>query len=305
MLENGKLINPEVRIEVTNNCNAHCVYCPREKLTRKREFMDMYSFIDVVVQAKELGAELVSLFGFGESLLHKELPEMVSFCTRNFLKTFLTTNGSLLTPDNIFALCDAGLNDIRISIHSIHPEGYRNIHRGLSWNDAMTNTFNLIAVRNKRGYPINIHITSIPEEGYNIDKIVKFWSPYNVFLEIWRPHNWGGARDYRQIKGERLSTCGRPFNGPVQVQVDGTIIPCCFLTNSELVMGDLKLDNMAYILNNEAYRRLRHQHSKNELVFPCSECDQLNDNGFSPLLWSNRDPECATGRLSTSKFRLV
>ena len=29
-----RLANPEVRIENTNACNARCVICPREKMTR-------------------------------------------------------------------------------------------------------------------------------------------------------------------------------------------------------------------------------------------------------------------------------
>jgi len=40
----SKLEHPEVRIETTNHCNAACVMCPREKMTRPKTTMSIDHF---------------------------------------------------------------------------------------------------------------------------------------------------------------------------------------------------------------------------------------------------------------------
>ena len=96
MLKDGKLVNPEIRIEVTNRCNAKCITCPRDRLTRPLEDMKMDFFTEILNQGQDLGAKLIFLFGFGESLLNPRLEQMIDFCAVYGFETFLTTNASLL-----------------------------------------------------------------------------------------------------------------------------------------------------------------------------------------------------------------
>ncbi|MGE5361952.1 MAG: hypothetical protein ACM3NQ_23295, partial [Bacteroidales bacterium] len=44
-----------VQIEATNHCNASCVFCPRDEMTRKKGIMDMPLFCSVVDQCAQLG----------------------------------------------------------------------------------------------------------------------------------------------------------------------------------------------------------------------------------------------------------
>ena len=188
---------------------------------------------------------------------------------------------------------DCGLNTIMftgISRFTIH---LRNIQ-------------NFVAMRNKWKAKTRVHIISIPMTTEEIPNILDFWVPYVDFVEVWKPHNWGGAKEYRKPSETRKRTCGRPHSGPVQVQVDGTVIPCCFLTNSEMVMGMLNGHTIQNVLEGEKYQELRRRHEDGDLEGTvCATCDQLNVEEESPLLWSNRDPERQSGKLSSSKFRLV
>jgi radical SAM protein with 4Fe4S-binding SPASM domain len=303
----GQLINPEIRLEITNICNARCEYCPREKLTRDLDMMSFVMFKEYVWQGYDLGVKMVSLFGFGEPMLHAKLVDMVRFCNVLGLSSFITTNGSMLSPTKARDLLDAGLTDLRISIHSLDRNRYEKIHRGLYYESVLRDVINTINIRDRDDYPTKIHITSIPKPVEDVDWIKSFWSKFDVYLEIWHPHNWGPGREYRDISsnGSRKKTCGRPFNGPVQVQVDGTIIPCCFLTNSEMIMGNARKEAIASILRNDAYETLRKQHACGDVPWPCNSCDQLEENGINPLRWSNRDPERNVGRTSSLKFGLV
>jgi radical SAM protein with 4Fe4S-binding SPASM domain len=135
----------------------------------------------------------------------------------------------------------------------------------------------------------------------SVSDIRRTWEKYADYLEVWRPHNWGGMKTFREVN-QRKKTCGRPFSGPVQIQADGSVIPCCFLTNSEIILGNVNDDSIKDILNGFEYARLRKAHNDGNLDgYACKMCDQLNVNDINPLLYSNRDPECCTDKTSTCK----
>ena len=56
-----KLINSEIRFEVTNACNARCVMCPREKMKRPQGVLDMGLYKRVLDEAYAAGADKVSI----------------------------------------------------------------------------------------------------------------------------------------------------------------------------------------------------------------------------------------------------
>jgi len=294
------LINKEVRIETTNFCNAKCIMCPRDTMTRPKVTMGYDHFCDLVVQAYDMGAELISPFGFGEPLMDKNLPDKIAFCSKMGLETFITTNGSILTPDVTVALLDAGLSHIRFSAHGTY-KNYEKVHRGIDFSVFARNVY--VFLKAREGIPCKADVTVMPMNGEKIEDILEFWEDKVDDIEIWKPHSWGGAKKYRE--GERkLKTCGRPKVGPVQIQADGKVIPCCFLTNAEIILGDTYVDSIANILKGEKYRELRRKHETGDLTgLPCETCDQLMIQEKSPLLYSSIDNKI--NKTSSTKFSLL
>lgn len=298
----GKLVNPELRLENTSRCNFHCLSCPREKMTRPKTDMCYGMFCNLVDQGIELGAKAVSIFGYGEPLLDDNITHKVAYCSSHGLETFITTNGSLLNFDLCYDLLDSGLTNIRFSLHALTPMNYARFHRGGDWLETITNLGNFFTLNRSRGNPCKIHITAMPIQGERVEEIRDHWSGYCDFLEIWRPHNWGGGRKYRNVAPVKR-TCGRPFSGPVQVQADGHVIPCCFLTNGEHILGNATNTSLYDILTGKKYNELREAHKSGKLEkYPCFTCDQRNVEVNSPLLYSNR--ESGIGKTSTIKFNV-
>lgn len=305
----GKLICPEVRIENTNFCNANCVICPREKMTRPLVTMHMGKFCTLVEQVYRLGATSIGIFGFGEPLMDKGIVEKVEYAKKRGLETHITTNASLLGIPLAQALLSAGLDHIRFSVHATSFSNYRQIHKNLDYLDVIKNIGNFLDLNKNFRPKCTTHITCIPVMAKSdmndaVDEIREMWESRVDYLEIWRPHNWGGVREYRN--GDVLKPCNRPFSGPVQIQADGMVIPCCFLTNAEIVLGDTYNESLLDILQNGSYAKFREAHRKDELNgFPCATCDQRFDYAdTSPLLYSNRDPKRNLNVLSTSKIRI-
>jgi len=293
------LINPEVRIETTNSCNANCITCPREQMTRQKITMDYNHFATLVMEAYELGAETISPFGYGEPLMDNRIADKIAFCSRMGLETFITTNASLLTLDTTRALLDAGLSHIRFSAHGTFGN-YEKVH-GLKWDNFQRNIFNFIKVR--RDLPCKVDVTVIPMHGESVDDILDFWKGKIDDIEIWKPHGWGGKKQYRKST-VKLPTCGRPQRGPVQIQSDGTVIPCCFLMDSEITLGNTYEDSILEILRGEKYQELRRKHMNGDLDgLVCKYCDQRLVLDESPLLYSTIGNDI--NKTSSVKFNLL
>lgn len=303
-LKDGKLVNTEVRIETTNSCNARCVMCPREKMTRQVCEMGMMQFATIIDEVVDLGAETISLFGYGEPLMDGNIVERIRYCANRGLKTFITTNAALLNYTMAKDLVDAGLSDIRFSVHGLTANRYESVHRGLDFSMALRNIHNFLAI-NKMDGNTSTHVSSICMNGDDPDKIRYAWEEAVDYLEIWKPHNWAGGRKYRKVE-RRKKTCGRPFNGPLQINADGKMMVCCFDYNGEMIIGHTVTQGIARILETStALEEIRKAHKTGQYgSLPCAECDQLNEEDESPLLYSNRDKTREVGKTSSCKFKL-
>ena len=84
-------------IENTNHCNAECVMCPRDTLSRKRGFMDFGLFEKIIKEASsEKRKPVTHLHGFGEPLLDKLLPDRIQLAKNcGITRTYIVSNASL------------------------------------------------------------------------------------------------------------------------------------------------------------------------------------------------------------------
>ena len=297
-----RLINPEVRIETTNKCNGNCTICPRDKMTRDEVTMGYYHFCYVTSQALDLGAELISPFGFGEPLRDPDIVNKIQYCTDCGLDTFITTNAILLNSDLACRLLEVGLGRLRVSAHGVY-DNYEKVHRGFKFSMFARNVFNFIKLNEVRfNKTCKVDITIIPQYGEDPKELAKFWKGVDN-IEVWKPHNWGPKLNYRKDTGKKRKTCGRPFRGPIQIQADGTVIPCCFLTDSEIVLGDTYVESLEDIVKGERFNELRRKHESGDLTgLACDTCDQLFI-GESPLLYSTI--EKGINKTSSMKFDLL
>ncbi len=138
MVDDRKKIwtNYTIEIEVTNYCNAKCVFCANKQLKRSRGFLrvsEFECFVNKIVGLeknfffRKYSGEMyprITFCGLGEPLLHPEISQIVKIAHNAGLYTQLVTNGMLLTPPILKKLIDAGLNEMAISLHSINPNNY-------------------------------------------------------------------------------------------------------------------------------------------------------------------------------------
>lgn len=305
MIDQGKLIIPEARIETTTLCNAKCAMCPRYKMSRSKvDTMSMEHFENLISQLKDLGAELIVLCGMGEPLVDKHMIERIRFLTENGLNSFITTNAQLLNEEMAHNLLVSGLTHLRFSVHGLLPHQYEAIHKGCRYYTVMNNIYNLMQMRDDS---IEIHTSVTPFYEENIENVRHYWENCMGvdYLEIWKPHNWINAFEYRPLTRKRKKTCGRPLKGPIEVFVDGRLRACCFDWNGDLTFGDTHKNTIVDIIKHDPdFAKLCEAHlTGNYVGYVCKHCDQRNV-GDTPLLYSSRDATCETGKTSTGKNKV-
>jgi len=109
-------------IEVNDQCNFHCNYCPYDT-DESHEFavMDQGKAKEIIDQlAADEALDGYLLFNvLGEPLMYNGLCDLIKYANNAGLKTKVVTNGSLLTSKNIAALIDAGPTLLKISVESL------------------------------------------------------------------------------------------------------------------------------------------------------------------------------------------
>ena len=314
-----KLKNPEVRIEPTNLCDYACAMCPRETHDRPRGCMAMPFYRGLVDQVVKMGAEQITLVNFGEPFMDPTLEDKIRYAARTGLRTYLITNASLFhlpspsrfasdfgggkTMTKIEAAVRAGLTEMRLSFHGTTKDAYERVMAGGRFEQVEANIRLAAEMRDRFGKEIASPTTGrsvkSPEiSAYFLDfdrngdgtskevlDFLDYTRPFADYIEVWRPHNFGDGRCYRDIKKEKRS-CGRPDSGPLQIDWDGTVVPCCFDYNERIPLGNAALQTVEEILKGPAYAKLREAHATKQFhLFPyCENCDQLCERNEALVL---------------------
>jgi MoaA/NifB/PqqE/SkfB family radical SAM enzyme len=289
-----KLLHPEVRYEVTDHCNATCIMCPRDKHEHGREhgIMDQAKYERSIDEVAVLGAKKVVLTGFGEPMLDKRLEQKIAYAKSKGLSTYFITNASALTPVRSQKLLNAGLDEMRVSFYGMRPETYNAVMQGLDFERTKKGVLEFLRLRDELGKKTRVQMSylELKENASDTGAFREFWEPRVNAIEIWKPHNFGDGRDYRtRLDDSAKTSCGRPENGPLQIQWNGEVIPCCYDYNNQIILGNAFETPVLELLNGPKYRLLRYAHRMKKFgMFPyCDQCDQLLPHADA-LVYTNR-----------------
>jgi organic radical activating enzyme len=310
-----QLLHPEVRYEVTDHCNASCIMCPRDKHEHGREhgIMDQAAYERSIDEVVALGAKKVVLTGFGEPMLDKRLELKIAYAKSKGLGTYIISNGSILNSKRARTILEAGLDEIRVSFYGMQPATYNAVMQGLDFDKTIKGMTEFLRLRDELGAKTRVQVSYLEMEENKIDtgRFREYWESRADAIEIWRPHNFGDGRSYRERvdEVEVKTSCGRPENGPLQIQWNGEVIPCCYDYNNQIILGNAFSQPVLDILNGSKYHLLRWAHRNKQFeAFPyCDQCDQLLPRADA-LVFTNRHnlpPEEAVKLSNTDLFNLA
>ncbi|MCF8076933.1 MAG: radical SAM protein [Desulfotignum sp.] len=269
-------------IENTNRCNAHCVMCPREKLTRKPGVMAFALFEKIIREVS--GAKrkpVVHLHGFGEPLLDESLPDRIRLAKDfGITHTYLVTNASLLFPGTAKKIIDAGLDEMKISFYGTDDDSYNRTMRGLDFKVALNNIIDFVKIRKemKKKTP-KLILQYLPQEtngaaikDFKILGRAVLDKKVGDRLNVSALDNFGDGRAYNPVKENIASVCFYPWSA-MSVLRDGRAVTCCVDYNGVQGTGDLNLQTVAEIWNGPVMSGIRKNFGRLDYSgFPVCQC---------------------------------
>lgn len=285
----------ELRFEVTTKCNYNCIICPRDKLTRNIETMSLELFKHLFDKINSESSQYNTLTfpGLGEPLLDETLDDKIIYAKKHNYTVLMLTNASLLTVDRFKRLEEIGVDSIRVSIYGDTPESYNAVHGTKNsdlFQEIKSNLTEISRVRKSTSLLLTYNVVSECNEA-DMESWIGYWKDKVDLLEVWRPHNWVDSGDYRVVQSKQLRTCGRPWNTPLQIQVDGTVNMCCFDFDGKLLLGDLKTQTLKEIFESSIFQKIEKYHTSGDYKgsgLICEHCDQRNSDKSDVMIYNSK-----------------
>lgn len=265
------------QIELTNRCPYTCQMCPRtEHMDRSLGDMSLDLFASIMDQVQG-HTRFCALHHFGESLLHRGLPDAVKIALDRGVRTGLSCNPPSLKPKRAQALLEAGLANMVLSLDSLDPEAYRLVRGTAARVDlAESNLRELVRLRDAGGHDTNLTLQMISmwANQSEAERFLKFAADVGVDRAVViRLERWDFDDTVVAELGEHTSAgytapCNRPWQS-VAILWDGRVVPCCHDYNGEMVLGDLRRESLEEIWDKPVSRTFR---DKNFDAAICGKC---------------------------------
>jgi radical SAM protein with 4Fe4S-binding SPASM domain len=325
-VQEGRLLSME--IEFNQSCNFRCIYCYASDNATRRDELTKDEFIDVINQAKELGARKIIILG-GEPMLYPHIVEMIRYIRNQCMEIELFTNGTNVTQTMAQGLYD---NGVRVVLKmNTFEESLQDTLSGRK--GAYTQIQEALANLKLAGYPSADHplgVSSIICQ-QNIDELPALWEwlrDQNIlpYFEMMTPQ--GGARKHNMLELDshtvedffrRISEIDRTKYGhhwdpkpplvggeclrhqfSCAVNSEGYVQSCVGIT---IPIGNVRQKSLKEILrDSEVVQDLKNY--KEMIKGPCGECEKLEEcygcrgTAFQmtgdylasdPLCWKNID----------------
>ncbi|CCQ73089.1 radical SAM/SPASM domain-containing protein [Magnetospira sp. QH-2] len=282
-----------VKIELTARCNFNCSYCATGYKLRDKRDMDWDFYLNLLQELKRAGVEEVGMFYLGESFVLPWLPDAIKAAKdEGFGYVFLTTNGSLATPDKVQACMAAGLDSLKFSLNYSDEQQFTEIAgvKGSLFNQVVQNSIDAVRVREEGGYDCGVFASYISydgEQGERMSKLVDELTP--ILDEVYalplysqadltssaeKSAGWSikGGNPGRLENMREPVPCWALFT-EARVTFDGHLSACCFDHDGRFHMGDLHDLSFMEAWHSEEFVELRRAHlSGDARQTVCAEC---------------------------------
>jgi radical SAM protein with 4Fe4S-binding SPASM domain len=284
----------KLNLELTSICNARCIHCPRQEMSREMEPMDLALFKKLIDEAAELKVPEIHPNGYGELTTMKNLPEYLEYISgqEHKFRIVINTNGQLMNEEKAELFFKHGIYLLNICIDGATRETAQTVRRGLKFDEIEKNIHRLLKMRTERRL-------SIPKIRAGFVQIDENAHEGQMFLK-----RWEGVADFVGLDGasSRLSSidtghapahaapvhaCTLPFD-TLNIWADGKAVLCCEDWNEEHVVGDLKTQSLREVWQGERLNEVRrlHMERRGAEVEICGKCNSWRAPSPGTRLWA-------------------
>ena len=284
-------------IQVTNICNANCVFCAYRKLESEKGFMRFETFKKAVDEYVEMGGKTVSFTPIiGDPLIDSNLLEKIKYVKSKgkIEKIYFYSNGILLSKNDIYkALVDSGIHHICISLGDTNREKYKIVYKVDAYPLVIDGLSKLLKYNKEKGervlISINFRASSLPSEIMESEDFKNLIKPYisdKVNFDFMKNYdNWGGVirqedmvgiMKMRRNKAVKTIPCARTFEPTILHNGDVRACSTRIRTTEfdELVVGNIHKNTLKEIYFGKEMAKVRESFLKNTLLSICKDCSR-------------------------------
>jgi len=285
----------ELHIELTNVCNANCIFCPYQFQQREHDFMARDVFDKAVGDFVAEGGGTVFLTPLvGDPLIHREvIPWIRDLRAQPKIDRIMMITNCILAdrwgPESILS---SGLTTLIVSTAGFNEAMYRRVYRSTQYQRMRRNVLDLLRINERLGKPVNLVIGLRPDRSLeevmadpDFQEVLSF-DPAIDFTWAFSTSRGRLTRDQlpapMRLKSSpvKREPCVETLNGPM-VLPDGTVIACnCIAAMDalrDLRIGHLLDASLGNIWRSDAARRLRASFGTQELNPTCANCDMYHN----------------------------
>lgn len=273
-------------IEITENCNLACPFCPSRSLKSRGEMP--VELFEKILERLSGNVNEIFLHVLGEPLLHSRFPQILDAAERFGFPVNLTTNGTLIEKYAQTLLQTTSVRQINFSTHAyaylseeaarkaldgtirfvqrlceVRPQVYVNFRlwnarsdaRSEAWNDTVLRALSESFRTEIRLPKFSARHKSLPVAG-------------RVYLHRDSRFAWPTGEGELSERG----TCHGIID-QCAVLVNGTVVPCCLDCTGKIPLGKFPEDSFDKIFQGEKSRKIADGFRSHKLIDPfCRQC---------------------------------
>jgi radical SAM protein with 4Fe4S-binding SPASM domain len=287
-----------VFVDPASACNFLCPFCPTghrdmiDETGRYQGVMKLPLFKKIIDDLNDFdkSIKVLRMYKDGEPFLNKNLDKMIAYAKASGRVEYIdtTTNASLMTPERLGPVLEAGLDKINISVDGMNREQYikftgfdfdfEKFVENVKWLDANKGTCEVVIK-----IPGDL-ITEAQRQEF-LDTFGDYCD--RIFIENFAPcwpefdvETHTGVKITEGIYQQPIKptdTCPYIFYS-VSVNADGLVSSCFLDWGRKLLIGDVSKQSLKEVWHSNEMNALRLQHlqGKRRENSVCSQCGQLS-----------------------------
>ena len=152
----------------TVRCNLSCLHCDNWKAKPNKE-LTTEEAKGFITELKEWLGDFEFIIGGGEPFVRKDIIQIIEFCSKQKIRTTISTNGTLLNENLCDALLNSGLTNLNFSVDGMSDSTHDYTR---NYQGALEKALTAILYCNDKRRDMNLTISSIIMQS-NINEIFK------------------------------------------------------------------------------------------------------------------------------------
>lgn len=273
-LLSGKIKPVRVLLESTNRCNLNCPFClvgqqnthlqqkgdvAHDLLHRKFGYMSDETFNLAKKQLKDFGIKWVYLHFQGESFLNRKTPGFARQLKEDGFDVGIFTNGLAFREKAIPEIKEANFNLIRFSVDGASEKTYQQNRVGGKFADVYKSMKTMVDVHKGTDTRVEWQFIPMRNNEHEVEKARTIADEIgiNFFLKGFRETDPQRAPENPQYRSNYMKKPCTDIYEQIGIYWNGDVVPCCYDTDGEEIMGNIHETDLNTIWNSPKYVEFR------------------------------------------------